>query len=125
MEKIMTSAYARELFEQFGSPIRKRISLRLRTLLCEQGTGILKTFKTHPFYGNIDENISNGASISGIGCSQYFSKEDCNAVFADPEKTRNRVNSEKRESQYLITELKTNRPGIPYVSISSIRSLFF
>jgi hypothetical protein len=124
MEKIMTSAYARDLFEQSGSPIRKRISLRLRSLLCEQGTSILKTFKTHPFNGNIDENIGDGASNSGTGCSQYFSKEDCNAVFVDPEKKRNRVNSDKRESQYHITALKTNRPGIPYVSISSIRSLF-
>jgi hypothetical protein len=124
MEKIMTSAYARDLFEQSGSPIRKRISLRLRSLLCEQGTSILKTFKTHPFNGNIDENIGDGASNSGTGCSQYFSKEDCNAVFVDPEKKRNRVNSDKRESQYHITALKTNRPGIPDVSISSIRSLF-
>ena len=125
MEMFLTRTYSPANVEQFGSPFSKRIRLRLHTLLCEEGTGLLSTFKSRPFSGCIDDIIENGDPTNGCGRKSSISKTDCEEVFTELRKTRKRVpRSETRGWQYQIIGFKTKRPGLPEINISSIRSIF-
>jgi len=124
MEKILTRTYSPPHVEQVGSPFSKRIRLRLHTLLCEQGTGFLKTFKNRPFSRNIEDLMPEGGPTIGCGRKSSIGQKECEEVFTNITETRKRVpNSETRERQYEITGFKTNRPDLPDINVFSIRSI--